>query len=379
MGSLSESSDAHDFDAYAPPSLQPGNQARLTFGARYLSQIARLNPVEGLYTGIGLQYRLTDRLRARAHGGFAWSEHAVRGGAELANRSGMWETRVRAERQLSHTADFVSALQPEPGVAPLIVGDQYDFMDRRIASVIARRISNLGVSARVEAGYASDHNVTRHLITETDTLAMTGNGDAGRFWIGRAEIQHNASAAAQSLQPGLGWLLRYEGATGDLQWQRVEAGASLRRMAGPFTFASRIDGGVLLSDVPPPQVLFDFRNGTTLPGFVDDRVFAGDRAALGRASLMYSLPVLKSPLRFGSLYLPALAPSPSIGLYAGWTDARVETSDVLDRLHWQTTDGIRSSIDVRMRFFGGAVSVGAARPLEKNTPWKFVWGWVSEF
>jgi hypothetical protein len=378
IGSLSGTADAHDFDAYAPPSLRPGNQARLTFGARYLSQIARVNPVEGIYTGAGLQYRLTDRLRLRGHAGYAWSEQTVRGGAELANRSRQWETRLRAERQLSHTADFVSALQPEPGVAPIIAGDQYDFMDRRIASVIARHNSNVGLSARIEAGYASDHNVERHIIDTTDSLSMTGRGDVGHFWIGRAELQHNASAAAQSLQPGLGWLLRYEGATGDLDWQRFEAGVSLRRTAGPFTIASRIDGGILVSDAPPPQSLFDFR-GMTLPGFDDDRVFAGDRAALARLMLIYSPPVLRSPIRFGSLFLPALAPSPSVALYSGWSDARTETMPALDRLHWQTSDGVRSTIDLRMRFFGGAVSIGAARPLEKDGQWKFVWGWVSEF
>ena len=379
MGTLSETADAHDFDEYAPASLRPGNQARLTFGARYLSQLARVNPVEGIFTGGGLQYRLTDRWRLRAHGGYAWSEQTARGGIELANRSRAWETRVRAERQISHTADFISALQPEPGVAPLIVGGQYDFMDRRIASVIARRVSSTGLSARFEAGRAADHNVTRHIIDSDDSLAMTGHGDEGSFWIARAGIQRNASTAAQSLQPGLGWLLRYEGASGDLAWQRFEAGASLRRMAGPFTFASRVDGGVLLSEDAPPQALFDFRNGATLPGYVDDRVFAGDRAALGRAMLMYSPPFMKSPIRVGSLFLPALAPSPSVGFYAGWTDARAETQTALDDLRWQTTDGIRSSIDLRLRFFGGAVSAGAARPLQQGAKWKFVWGWVSEF
>ena len=93
---------------------------------------------------------------------------------------------------------------------------------------------------------------------------------------------------------------------------------------------------------------------------------------------MYSLPVLRSPIRIGGLYLPAIAPSPSVGFYAGWTEATDETMVALQQLGWQTTDGTRASMDLRMRFFGGSVSIGAARPLDRDGAWKFVWGWVSE-
>jgi hypothetical protein len=379
IGSLSETADAHDFDMYAPASLRPGTQSRLTFGARYVSQLIRINPVEGLYTGGGLVYRITDHAALRAHAGYAWSEQTARGGVELANRSKNWETRIRAERQLAHTADFVSAFQPDPGVTPLIVGDQYDFMDRRIASVIVQHPSNLGTALRLEAGRASDRNVQRHILDQNDSLSLTGRGDEGSYWIGRAQLQHNASAGAQSLQPGAGWMLRYEGGAGELAWQRFDAGASLRRVAGPFTMATRVDAGVLFSDAPPAQTLFDFTNTATLPGYSGDRVFAGDRTALARGMVMYSPPFLRSPIHLGSLYLPALAPSPSVGLYAGWTDARTQTLPTLQRLGWETTNGVRASVDLRLRFFGGAVSAGAARPLEQGGEWKFVWGWINEF
>ena len=378
IGELSEGADAHDFDAYAPASLQPHAQSRLTFGARYLSQLIRFNRVEGLYTGAGLGYRLADSAKIRAHAGYAWSEQAVRGGVELEQRVSGWDLRARAERQLAHTSDFLNALQQEPGVTPLLVGDQYDFVDRRVASVIARRPSAAGIALRIEAGRAADRNVTEHVGNFTDSLALTGRADEGAYWIGRAELQRNASAGALSLQPGLGWLLRYEGATGDIAWNRVEAAATLRRMAGPFTFAARADAGVVAADPVPAQALFEFSNAT-LPGYDDVAIFAGDRAALGRVSLMYTLPVFRSPLRVGSLYLPALAPSPAVGFYAGWTDARTETLPVLQRIGWTVTDGARTSIDLRMRFFGGSVSVGAARALQDSAKWKFVWGWTTEF
>ncbi len=379
IGELSETADTHDFDVYAPASLQPRQQARLTFGARYLSQLVRVNPVEGVYTGAGLVYRLADSARIRAHAGYAWSEKTARGGAEFALRNSGWEYRATAERQLAHTGDFQSALQADPGIAPLVAGDNYDFVDRRIASVIARRPSNTGFTMRAEAGRASDRNVLRNISSAGDSLSLIGRADEGSYWIGRAELQRNPSAGAFSLQPGLGWVLRYEGAAGDLDWQRFEAGASLRRTAGAFTFAARLDGGILMSDAAPAQSLFDFRNSGTLPGYDDEDVFAGDRAGIARTMVMYTLPFLRSPLRLGSLFLPALAPSPSIGIHAGWTDADADTQLTLDRLGWRTTDGTRASVDVRMRFFGGSVSIGAARPLETGGTWKLVGGWTSEF
>jgi hypothetical protein len=73
----------------------------------------------------------------RVHGGYAWNEGAVRGGAEVLHRGESWEIGARAERQLSHTNDFTGTFEPEPGVPPLFGAEQYDYVDRRIGSLIA--------------------------------------------------------------------------------------------------------------------------------------------------------------------------------------------------------------------------------------------------
>jgi hypothetical protein len=38
------------------------------------------------------------------------------------------------------------------------------------------------------------------------------------------------------------------------------------------------------------------------------------------------------------------------------------------------TDGFKSSVDVRLRFFGGALSVGVARATDHHDGWRFVLG-----
>ncbi|MGH7471391.1 MAG: hypothetical protein ACRENP_25865, partial [Longimicrobiales bacterium] len=80
----------------------------------------------------------------------------------------------------------------------------------------------------------------------------------------------------------------------------------------------------------------------------------------------YTLPLLRSPIRIGRFYLPAIAPAPTVGVHLGW--ARVDQTDSLEVVsRW---NGVaRTSIDVGIRFFGGAVMVGVARPLGRAGPW----------
>jgi hypothetical protein len=40
------------------------------------------------------------------------------------------------------------------------------------------------------------------------------------------------------------------------------------------------------------------------------------------------------------------------------------------------TDGIETTIDFRLRFVGGAVSVGVARATDRHQPWKVVAGFA---
>jgi hypothetical protein len=176
--------------------------------------------------------------------------------------------------------------------------------------------------------------------------------------------------------PGAGLRLSWEGATGDLDWQRLEAGLSARVMPGRWTFAARLDGGMVFSDSLPPQALFELGSSAGLPGF-DYKAFTGDRAALGRVSAMYTLPILNAPVRLGALYLPAIAPAPALGLQLGWTDASPETQRIMDVYGWKVSDGVRATAEARLRFFGGSVSVGVARPLERDADWRFVWGLVA--
>lgn len=398
MGDLNAEVDARDFDAWAPPGLRRTGDPRLFFGTRRFSQLFRANTAEGIFTGGGLTFDAGDAwpgFGARVHGGWAWLEQDWRGGAEVYQRLGPVEGLVRAERLLAHTNDFTWALDPEPAVPPMLSGDLYDYLDRRVGGLVVRSTRAEGLGFRFEAARAQDRNVGRNVMEWPEGLPgqtppggweppPTHAGDTrlirpvaeGDYWLGRAELRLNPSAGGISLHPGLALRLAWEGATGDLDWNRVEAGFAHRRMYGRWTLSLRGDAGrafIPTDSEPPTQALYELGTTTDLPGFAY-KAFVGDRAAIGRTGVMYTLPIFNSPIRLGTMWLPAPAPSPSVSVQVGWTDATPETQQFMNRFGWETSDGARAALDLRMRFFGGSVSIGAARPLDRDGQWRFVWG-----
>ncbi|MGH7475561.1 MAG: hypothetical protein ACRELD_04675 [Longimicrobiales bacterium] len=382
-GTLSSRVAARDFDAVAPTIFGRPDEPRMTLGARHLAQLIRYNRVEGLFTGAGLTVRpgrVAPDLSVRVHAGWAWAEQQARGGAELAVRRGGWELIARGERQLAHTNDFGYAYDPEPGVAPLLAGDAFDDVDRRIGSLVARQPRGAGFAWRLEAGRAGDRQVERHVerqLLSDDTTRLNRPAAEGDYWLLRATVERNAAAGGAALQPGARLRLHYEAGMGELEWQRMEAGAGIRRTQGRWTLAVRGDIGATLADPPPPQALFELGGLTTLAGY-EHKAFTGDLAGLGRALLMYRLPILNAPLRLGMLVVPAIAPSPSVEIAGGWTDASSDARPILDSHGWVTSEGVRATVDLRLRLFGGGVSLGAARPISEAAPWRFVWGLASE-
>jgi hypothetical protein len=306
----------------------------------------------------------------RANAGYAWSEQVVRGDAEFSHRVGAWDLRARAGRVLAFNDDFTSALNRTPGIVPVLASANHRFIDRHLASLGVRVSPVRSLVLRVDAGHAWDRNVQRHrgLPQLTDTI-FQNRATAGDYWFLRSELQHNPTAGAHSLQPGVGWRVRYQGARGDFHWHRVDATIGVRRHLGNWTVSTSIDGGTTLGAEPPPQAQFVLGDPNALPGY-ENRNFTGRRATFAHLRARYALPWLRSPIRISRLHLPAIAPSPTIGLHFGW--AEVDQSDSLEAVpRW---NGVaRTSIDIGMRFFGGAVMIGVARPLDSAGPWRPVY------
>jgi hypothetical protein len=109
---------------------------------------------------------------------------------------------------------------------------------------------------------------------------------------------------------------------------------------------------------------------------------------------MYSLPFWRAPLRIVGFVLPGPAPSVSLGFQSGWAEtataagrlALVELGARVNPANNQVlrdsagvpipvsspTNGIRTSINFLVRFFGGALGAGVAHSLDPGSRWQSV-------
>jgi hypothetical protein len=396
LGTLAGGVHADDFVDVAPDAWRPDGPPRLEVRGERFGDFFRFNRIEGPYTGLGVTLRLRDAapgLTARANAGWAWSEETVRGGLSGEWLRGKWLHGARMERALAHTNDFRLPLESSATFAAILGGqDDFDYVDRWTTSVsTARELgANRGWVLRVEAGAGSDRSVVPHAergLFKLDSGFRANRGiDEGRYVRSAFAATYHPDVTGLFIQPGVGALLSYERGDGELDWQRVEARVVARHIVGHWTYSGRLDGGILFADNPPPQQLVELGSTQGLPGY-DYKEFAGDRAALARSMVMYNLPWRGSPIRiWRRFYLPSPSPALSAGVQSGWTEASSAAALAsIRRLHSRAnppkplgvpyaspTDGVRTTVDLTLRFFGGAAGLGVARPVDRHEKWRFV-------
>lgn len=389
------STDAYfaEFDDLAPAawSESAGGTTRLT--PRNFGEMFRFNRIEGVFTGLALSHDFAEPVRGlsvRGSLGYAWAEKVPRGMFALQRTLGRTTTGIRVERALAQTNDFLPPLSYGSTI-PAIFGsvDEYDYLDRRIASAFVMRTMGARRQSlvRVEVGPGSDHavkqNVSKGLYVAKNGGFRPNRGiEPGNYFRTVASFDINPQVSGLFVDRGVGLSGSYERADGDLRWQRLEAHVAARRELGPFQLFSRGDVGTLLG-TPQPQEMFELGGDLGLAGF-DYKEFAGDRAALIRTVLGYTFPVLRAPIRLPSaLVLPGLAPGIAAGVHGGWTEvssdaARAALFKLGTRVTEnglvpisQPTERMRASAEFLVTFFSGALALGVTRPIDEPSKWKF--------
>jgi len=393
MGAKIGSVGADDFDDLAPDVWKPTGAPTVSYWPKQLEDVVRYNRVEGLFTGVSTNVRFRDLvpgLTARATVGAAWEEQTVRGLATVSLRRGHWITSTRAERALAVTNDFMGDLETGLGIGPLISSvDETDYVDRRTAALSVTRIVHDVDRALLsaEVAYVGDRNEIARLANGVFStgVAFKPNRSAlsGDYARGTLRIDYHPRVSGEGLTPGLGVRIVYTVASGDLNWQRLDAGLSARRYWHGFIFASHLDAGAVFGNVIPPQMLYELGGGDNLPSY-KYKEFGGDRAALGRGLVAYYFPVLRRPTRLGRLVLPGLSPGIGAGIQGGWAGAlssAARTSllalggDGITPLS-VPSDRVRATADFRVTILSGAIGAGIARAVDQPARWRpfFVWG-----
>ncbi len=392
VGALSLGMHSDDFNDIGPDRWRSTGAPRLDYTVPRASDAFHFNRVEGVYTGTGIKWSLRDLapgVVVRANAGWAWNEGTARGRLSVERKRGNTALEVRAGRSLDNTNDFRVPLDSGNTMGALFASqDPYDYVDRRSATIAAVRTTGARrLLTRVEFGVADDrYRPASYRRSPFGGEAYRENRrlDQGRYVRTAALIEWHPDFSAEFAKPGVGARLAYERGDGTLQWQRAEVRATARQPFGPFVALARADVGAVFGSRIPPQQLFELGKFQNLPGY-EDKEFAGSRAAVLRASLQYTSPYFRQPIRAGRFFLPALAPGLSVGVQSGWADAVTNAARTsIERLgapidstrlaQWapvaRPTDGIRASITAGLRLFSGGVFVGATRKVDQAAPWK---------
>lgn len=402
LGEATAALRGDDFnDVGAGDGVVAGRSA-VSWRAQRLADVVHFNRVEGWTTGASVAWRPlrhSEDLTVRANASWAWSERAVRGRLELARATPKrgWGGGLRVGRTLDITNDFTAPHDSGGALAGMAGVDAYDYVDRAAAaawasaSVVPRRLL-----VRAEAGLARDRGVLARLTSGPlpgDAPFLPNRGvDDGRYARGAVVAEWHPDVLGSAMATGFGAQLQYEGAAGQLEWRRATVRVTARHEGTAVGWAMRVDGGVLASDAPPPQQLFEVGGGASLPGF-EYKAFAGDRALSARGRVAVRLPILRAPLRvLGCACFTAPAPALAVTLYGARVTASgaaavasiARLGSTADRVGEppaapgtgqpvaRPTDGWRASAEVGLRFFGGAATIGAARRLEPGARWRAV-------
>jgi hypothetical protein len=392
IGALSIDARTEDFDDVAPDRFRLTGRPVFVPQAERLSDLLRVNRIEGAYLGAAGTLRLRDvapGVTVRGVAGVSLAEPALRGRLTLERRRNRWLTEARATRGLDITNKFRQPLDSGSVLASLFGVDPYDYVDRWGLTVGAGRLlDRYGSLARIDVGRIDDQAVTANFPARriaSGRVRPNRGIDPGQYWRTTAVLQWRPDINAEFSRPGVGALVQFEQGAGALSYRRLEARAIGRKNWTRLIWTSRVDVGAVFSDRPPPQQLFEIGRTQNLPGY-GVKEFAGDRAAVARTLALLPFGILKAPIRLSrALLLPGLDPGISFGMQAGWTEASSPAARAAVRRLGGTTDssgqftpfsrpsdGWRASIDVRLRFFNGAVGLGMARPVDRSAPWRFI-------
>jgi hypothetical protein len=398
LGVATSTVHSDDFDDIAPDVWRASGEPLFQWRTQRLMDLVHVNRIEGLYTGFGAELRMRDAapgMSVRANAGWAWSESTARGRASAEWVRGANRFVARAGRSLDLTNDFRSVFDSGSSVAAIFGYDNYDYVDRRMAALGWWRRIGRGRSAilRVESGPVIDGMVQRTLsrgLFRSDSGFRENRGvREGSYWRSWASLEWHPDVSAEFVHTGVGALVSAEFARGELDYTRIEGRVVARKNRGRFTLAARGDAGTVLGDAPPPQQLFELGSNQYLAGY-GYKEFAGTDAVALRGLAMYRLGVFDTPVRIRRWFVPGVAPALALGLQSGWTQAvgaggraslrelgLVAPGDAGDprpaaAAVSRVTGGVRTTVTVGLRIFGGGIGVGMARAVDRPAPWRLV-------
>jgi hypothetical protein len=296
-----------------------------------ISDLVRVNRVQGLTLGAGATFRLAERrLSVRPDLAFGTSDERLTGG--LGARLGLGTTTVEAYAR-RRIRDFSDTPVISPAVNSLLAqeaGDDYgDYVLLDAVGAGVRHQLSTRLAAGLELAVERSRSVGVTATPAHGTYRPNPALGAGSYRLARLRLERSGGGVA--LRRDLDARLLLEAGDGPTDYVRAAAGVRWRADLGRTALLGWADGGIGSEGLPPYRS-FVLGGRATLPG-EPFRAYGGRRYALAHFEWRFEVPVPELRVtRFASTGRTAIL-APFVA--AGWSDRAYAG------LPWSPTDGIR--------------------------------------
>ncbi len=316
--------------------------ARSRLGIPSISELIRVNRVQGLALGLGFRFALGAATTLQPRAAIGTADGRLTGGATLRLGRGATTATLTASRAITDVGDtpvvsgVVNSLLAQEGGRDM--GD-YVRLDQ-LGLAVSRRLGG-SVASRVEATVA---------VERAGSVARAATPARGRYRPNPALGGGTSAVARLGLvlgatrldrEAGHRWEFRAEGGTGDRDYSRITAGVDLRQPGGPGILAVHLEGGAGSQGLPAHRS-FALGGWGTLPG-VGFRAIGGRRYGLGRLEYRLAAPAPAIPLgpyvSTGNRLV--LAPFVAVGVAGG----------AVARVPWRATGWLQPVAGIAVELF----------------------------
>jgi len=354
--------EARDLDAVRAEAARIAGGGVLTglrparLGVPSVSDLVRVNRVQGLTLGAGAGLALGRGVTLRPRGGFGTSDQRLTGELRLDALGGGLELTVAAGRRVRDIADrpllsgvVNSLLAQEAG------RDHGDYV--RLDHVGAALRARLSGVSELTLGVAYERTRSLAVAASPATGHYRPNPALGAGRLGVARLALRMERAGLDRRSELDLEISAEGGTGSRDYARGALHFSGLTPLGPGGVRLRLQAGAGTVELPGYRS-FAMGGWGTLPG-TPFRAWGGRRLLL--ASLEYRLPVPFPAVPLGAFAStgPTVTVAPFIA--AGWTDAGVPG------VPWRPSGRVRPVAGLAAEWFHALLRVDAGVSLERGS------------
>jgi hypothetical protein len=313
--------------------------ARIRPGVPAVSDLVRVNRVQGLTFGAGIGVVATRQLSFRLKGAFGTSDERLTGSGRLVWSRGSVELTAEGGRGLRDIADrpllspLVNSLLAQEGGRDQ--GD-YTLLDAVRGGVALKQGA---VRLGVEGGFERSHSVRVEATPASGRYRPNPPLGVGDLAVGRLTLDAGATSLDRQRTSALS--LTLESGSGDRDYLRATASLELLRTVGPGGLLLRFEGGTGTRELPGYRS-FAIGGWGTLPG-ERFRAFGGRRYALGHLEYQLAVP-------FPALPLGAFASTGDRMIVAPFLAAGV-AGGAMTGLPWQPSQQLRPVGGVALELF----------------------------